>query len=172
MLFAAACAAGLVLTGCLSTHTNDATAEVKVCVKAPAFTADVQAGKTAVTGQWDVHALFHFLQRNGLFPHPENVQRFSLYYDNDESTGFRTVDRGNFMEVFQNGQKRLMNGIFGVLRFREKPAGYRKHQTAVAQIQRLKGHSLLLCGQGLQVEKHRFHLPKCLFQKQYTREMK
>ncbi|MBO5990609.1 MAG: hypothetical protein J6R00_03080 [Lentisphaeria bacterium] len=58
MLFAAACAAGLVLTGCLSTHTSDATAEVKVCVKAPAFTADVQAGQTAVTGKANIHCLF------------------------------------------------------------------------------------------------------------------
>jgi len=42
----------------MSTHTNDATAEVKFNVKAKEYQADVVTGKQAVSGEASVHSLF------------------------------------------------------------------------------------------------------------------
>ena len=55
LLILAAAATALIMTGCFATHTNDAAVPVNVDVQAPKFTADVEAGKTAVSGEATVH---------------------------------------------------------------------------------------------------------------------
>jgi len=54
LLVGAAVAAAFVMTGCMSTHTNDATSVAKVCVTKN-FAADVVAGQKAVSGEATVH---------------------------------------------------------------------------------------------------------------------
>lgn len=58
LLAGCALAAAFVMTGCMSTHTNDAAAPAAVTVKAPVFTANVVAGKAKVAGDATIHNLF------------------------------------------------------------------------------------------------------------------
>lgn len=50
-------AVAFVMTGCMSTHTNDAAAAAKFKVDTPTFTADVVAGKNTVSGEANVHCI-------------------------------------------------------------------------------------------------------------------
>ena len=54
LMFVAVCAIAAFMTGCMSTHTNDAAATAKACV-GKKFEADIVAGKTAVKGQATIH---------------------------------------------------------------------------------------------------------------------
>ena len=54
LMLVAVCAIAAFMTGCMSTHTNDAAASAKACV-GKKFEADIQAGKTKVSGSATIH---------------------------------------------------------------------------------------------------------------------
>ena len=58
LMLVAVCAIAFIVTGCMSTHTNDATAVAKVNVITKKFEADVVAGKKAVQGTATIHNVF------------------------------------------------------------------------------------------------------------------
>ncbi len=55
------------------------------------------------------------------------IDRLVLNHYNNERLRFVTVIRRNFIKVFRNRQKRVMNGVFGVLVIAEDPLRDMKH---------------------------------------------
>ena len=58
LLLIAVCTIAFFVTGCMSTHTNDATAVAKVQITTKKFEADIVAGKKAVKGTATIHNVF------------------------------------------------------------------------------------------------------------------